>query len=58
VFYTSDSILAFEALSGRRLACRNEEAYLSFHSPAASLKMKCSVLSEAGRIAVLRKCHR
>jgi predicted nucleotidyltransferase len=32
VLNTSDPILAFEALSGRRLACRNEEAYLSFFS--------------------------
>lgn len=30
VLNTSDPILAFEALSGRRLACRNEEVYLSF----------------------------
>jgi hypothetical protein len=32
VLNTSDPILAFEALSGKRLACRNEEAYLSFFS--------------------------
>jgi len=32
VLNISDPILAFEALSGRRLSCRNEEAYLSFFS--------------------------
>jgi hypothetical protein len=32
VLNTSDPILAFEALSGRRLACMDEEAYLSFFS--------------------------
>ena len=32
VLNTSDSILAFEALSGRLLVCNNEEAYLSFFS--------------------------
>jgi hypothetical protein len=32
VLNTSDPIFAFEALSGKRLACRNEEAYLSFFS--------------------------
>jgi predicted nucleotidyltransferase len=32
VLNNSDPILAFEALSGKRLTCRNEEAYLSFFS--------------------------
>ncbi len=32
VLNTCDSILAFEALSGRLLVCNNEEAYLSFFS--------------------------
>jgi len=59
VLNTSDPILAFEALSGRRLTCRNEEAYLSFFSlTCRHMKMKCSVLREAGHIAVLRKGRR
>ena len=59
VLNTSDPILAFEALSGRRLACRMKKHICPFFPvPAASLKMKCSVLSEAFRIAVPRKSPR
>ena len=59
VLNTSDPILAFEALSGRRLSCRNEEAYLSFFSLTCSqYEDEMQRIDEACHIAVLRKSNR